>query len=250
MSGLGEWITAGGGSGIMALAVAALFGLRHATDPDHLTAVSTLVLSGGRDGARWAGALGLAWGLGHATTLLIFGIPVVLFRRHLPEALLRGAEVMIGGVIILLAFRLLVRWRRGYFHSHPHRHGGLQHSHPHAHEGGKGCHSAPHTHSHGEDLGRSPLAAFGIGLMHGLGGSGAMGILLVGAASSQVGGITALVLFAGAAAAAMGLVSSAFGYALAREPVARRLTTVVPLLALGSLAFGAWYVLEGSRWSG
>ena len=75
MFGLDEWIASLGGNGAMALAVAVLLGLRHATDPDHLTAVSALVLSDQRDGARRAGALGLAWGLGHATTLLAVRAP-------------------------------------------------------------------------------------------------------------------------------------------------------------------------------
>lgn len=230
---------------MMALAVALLLGLRHATDPDHLTAVSTLVLSDERDGPRRAGALGLAWGLGHATTLLAFGLPVVLFRRLLPEVVLRGAEVAIGIVIILLALRLLVRWRRGYFHAHPHSHDDAQHSHPHVHEGHQADHTPiGHTHAHAEGLGRSPLAAYGIGLLHGLGGSAGVGILVVGSASSQVRGVSALMLFAAGTAVSMALVSSAFGYALVRGPVARRITSFVPLLALASLAFGAWYALD------
>ena len=245
MFGLDEWIAGLGGNGLMALAVAVLLGLRHATDPDHLTAVSALILSDERDGARRAGALGLAWGLGHATTLLAFGLPVVLFRRYLPDGLIRGAEVAIGGVIILLALRLLLRWRQGYFHVHPHTHQGIQHSHPHVHEGGQASHApARHSHPHAEALGRSPLAAFGIGMVHGIGGSAAVGILVVGAASSQVKGVVALVLFAGATAVSMALVSSSVGYALARGPVARRASALIPVLALASLAFGAWYAFD------
>jgi hypothetical protein len=245
MFGLDEWIASFGGNGLMALAVALLLGLRHATDPDHLTAVSTLILSDQRDGARRAGALGLAWGLGHATTLLAFGLPVVLFRRYLPDGLIRGAEVAIGLVIILLALRLLLRWMQGYFHVHPHSHEGVQHSHPHVHEGRQASHApANHSHPHADALGRSPLAAFGIGMVHGIGGSAGVGILVVGAASSQVTGVAALVLFASATAVSMALVSSSFGYALARGPVARRASSLIPVLALASLAFGAWYALE------
>jgi cytochrome c biogenesis protein CcdA len=248
MFGLDEWLAGIGGNGAMAFFVAALLGLRHATDPDHLTAVTTLVLSSNRDGARRAGALGLAWGLGHATTLLAFGLPVLLFARYLPPALLKGAEVAIGVVIILLAFRLLLRWVRGQFHSHPHAHGAFQHTHPHIHEGAHGAHLATrHTHLHAEGLGRSPLAAFGIGMVHGLGGSAGVGILVVGAASSQVGGIAALSLFAAGTAVSMAMVSATFGYALARAPVARRAGSLVPLLALASLAFGVWYSLEALR---
>jgi cytochrome c biogenesis protein CcdA len=245
MSGLDQWIAGLGGSSLMALAVALLLGLRHATDPDHLTAVSTLILSGDRDGARRAGALGLAWGLGHATTLLAFGLPVVLFRRFLPEGLIRGAEVAIGLVIIVLALRLLHRWAQGYFHIHPHSHDGVQHSHPHAHEGAQAGHTpASHNHPHAEALGRSPLAAFGIGMVHGIGGSAGVGILVVGAASSQVTGVAALVLFAAATAVSMALLSSGFGYALARGTVVRRAAAFIPVLALASLAFGAWYALD------
>src|SRR3954470_5226715 len=163
----------GGGSVLLALAVALLLGLRHATDPDHLTAVSTLALSDDRHGARRASMLGLAWGLGHATTLALLGLPLVLFARSLPEPMQRALEVAVGVVIVALAVRLLVRWRRGYLHVHAHRHGGERHAHPHAHEGrGHGA----HDHSH-EALGRSPLASFGIGLLHGAGGSAGAGIL-------------------------------------------------------------------------
>jgi cytochrome c biogenesis protein CcdA len=241
-----EWLSGLGGSGVMPFLVAALLGFRHATDPDHLTAVSTLVLSQERSGARRAGALGLTWGLGHATTLMAFGLPVVVFRRQLPEALLRGAEVAIGLVIIGLAVRLLLRWRRGHFHTHLHTHNGVQHSHPHAHEGQDGHTPSSHTHAHAEGLGRTPLAAYGVGLVHGLGGSAGVGILVVGAASSQSGGVAALVLFAAGTAVSMALVSSTVGYALARGPVARRITSVVPLLALASLAFGVWYALDAA----
>lgn len=246
MFGLDEWLAGLGGNNAVAFFVAALLGLRHATDPDHLTAVSTLVLSDQRDGARRAGALGLAWGLGHAITLLAFGLPVVLFAQHLPEALLQGAEVAIGLVIIFLAVRLLLRWWRGHFHIHPHRHGGLQHAHPHAHEGQHSGGLTAHAHTHAESLGRSPFAAFGIGMVHGLGGSAAVGILVVGAASGQVSGVAALILFAAGTAVSMGLVSAAFGYALARGAFAQRVSSLVPLLALASLAFGAWYALDAA----
>src|SRR6266850_1839743 len=186
MLGLDELIGRLGGSGAMALVVALLLGLRHATDPDHLTAVSTLFLGNARNGPRRATMLGLAWGLGHATTLFAFGLPVVLFRRYLPEPVQRAAEAAIGIVIVALAVRLLIRWHRGYFHVHPHSHGSVQHAHPHVHEDAHAAasHSISHAHPHAEGLGRSPLTAFGIGMVHGVGGSAGVGVLLVGAVSS------------------------------------------------------------------
>ncbi|MBA3497333.1 MAG: hypothetical protein H0T86_09525 [Gemmatimonadales bacterium] len=252
MTGLDDWIAGLGGPGVLGLAVALLLGLRHATDPDHLTAVSTLLLSDDRAGARRAGFLGLAWGMGHAVTLFSFGVPVILFRRHLPPAVHRGAEVVIGLVILALAVRLLVRWRRGYFHSHAHKHGAVRHAHPHAHEEARAVHApGVHAHPHAEGLGRSPLEAFGLGLVHGVGGSAGVGILLGGAVPGRGAGVLTLALFAGATAASMALLSSAFGYALARGALARRLEPLVPVFGSASLLFGVWYVvaalLPGAR---
>jgi ABC-type nickel/cobalt efflux system permease component RcnA len=247
MSGLDAWLAGLGGPGALGLAVALLLGLRHASDPDHLTAVSTLLLSDERAGARRAGLLGLSWGLGHAVTLFAFGVPVILFRRHLPPVVQRGAEFVIGLVILGLAVRLLLRWRRGYFHSHSHQHGDLQHAHPHVHEDPLTGHPpavhtrVPHAHPHAEQLGRSPIEAFGLGLVHGVGGSAAVGILLVGAVPGRGAGVAALALFAAATAASMAMVSSALGYALARGDLARRFEPLVPLFATASLLFGAWY---------
>jgi hypothetical protein len=230
------------------LIVAVLLGLRHATDPDHLTAVSTLVLSDDREGARKAGVLGFAWGLGHATTIFIFGLPVVLFRAYLPDLVHRGAEAVIGLLIVALAVRLLVRWRRGYFHAHPHTHGPLRHAHPHVHEHSPARHATTgHAHSHAEGLGRSPLAAYGIGLVHGIGGSAMVGLLVVGAAASRTLGVLALLLFAGGTAVSMALVSAAFGYALARGPVSRLVGPLMPAVGLASLVFGVWYAAGAVR---
>jgi cytochrome c biogenesis protein CcdA len=232
----------------MGLVVALLLGLRHATDPDHLTAVSTLVLTEERDGARRAGILGFAWGLGHATTIFAFGLPIVLFRAHLPEGVRRTAEAAIGLVIVALAVRLLVRWRRGYFHAHSHAHGELHHAHPHVHEGPSAAHgSPPHAHPHAEAMGRSPLAAYGIGLVHGIGGSAMVGLLLVGAAANRMLGVIALLLFAAGTAVSMALVSSAFGYVLARGPVARLVGPLMPAVGVASLAFGVWYAAGAVR---
>jgi ABC-type nickel/cobalt efflux system permease component RcnA len=250
MFGFDELIASLGGSGVMTLVVAALLGLRHATDPDHLTAVSTLFLANERYGPRQATALGLSWGLGHALTLFAFGLPVVLFRQHLPGSLQRAAEAAIGVVIVALAIRLLTRWRRGCFHLHAHSHGSIQHAHPHAHEHSRGAiHAMEHTHPHAERLGRSPVAAFGIGMIHGVGGSAGVGVLLVGAMSGRAEGALALLVFAAGTAASLALVSTVLGYALAYGGFQRRLGELLPVLGALSLLFGVWYslvALQGS----
>ena len=73
----------------MVVLVAALLGLRHATDPDHLAAVTALTASGRSQAAT---ALGAFWGLGHGVTLVGFGVPILLFKAYLPEVAQRGVE--------------------------------------------------------------------------------------------------------------------------------------------------------------
>jgi ABC-type nickel/cobalt efflux system permease component RcnA len=242
MGPLDDWIAglgAGGSVGVVLL-VAVLLGLRHATDPDHLTAVSTLIVTDREHGSARARVLGLSWGAGHATTLFAFGMPIVLFGAYLPEPVQRTAEVAIGLIIAGLAARLLVRWRRGAFHMHPHRHGDVVHAHPHVHEHGVAePHPDAHEHQHAEALGRSPATAYGIGLVHGMGGSAGVGLILLGGISSQVVSAAALLLFAGATAVSMAFASAAFAFALARGPVG----ALAPVIGTCGLLFGAWYAL-------
>lgn len=245
MGGLDDAIAGlSGGSLLIALLVAVLLGLRHATDPDHLTAVATLIVSDADGGPARARRLGIAWGGGHALTLFVFGLPAVIVGSALPEPVRQAAELAIGIVIIALALRLLDRWRRGCFHTHPHVHGGVVHAHPHAHGGRHAEAVAPaHQHAHAEGMGRSPAAAFGIGLVHGVGGSAAAGVLLVGAVSDTTQGVAALALFAAATAVSMALLSTGVGLALARGMLGRRLESLVPWMGTASLLFGVWYAL-------
>lgn len=242
MFGLDEWIAGLGSTDalLMVVAVAVLLGLRHATDPDHLTAVSTLIASDENGASGRAGMLGLAWGAGHAATLLAFGLPVVLFQSHLPDTVQQAAEVAIGLVIMALALRLLWRWRSGRFHAHAHRHGGVEHRHLHGH-----ATEAEHQHGHEAEtvLGRSPLQAFGIGLVHGIGGSAGVAVLLLAAIPDSGHGAIALAVLALFTAVSMAMLSYGFGYAMTRGPVGRRSLAIAPVLGALSLAFGAWYAL-------
>jgi ABC-type nickel/cobalt efflux system permease component RcnA len=242
MFGLDDRISAlgDGHALIVVLAVSLLLGLRHATDPDHLTAVSVLIASEREDSTRRAGLLGLTWGLGHATTLLACGVPIVLAGAYLPHGVRRAAEVLIGVLIMGLALRLLVRWRRGGFHAHAHRHGAVEHRHLHPHGPGS---SHEHVHAPEPVLGRSPLQAYGIGLVHGIGGSAGVGILLLAGIPDHSLALAALVLFALATAFSMCLLSIGFGLALTRGGGVGRALKLAPALGTISLLFGAWYTL-------
>src|SRR3989442_1729423 len=145
---------------LVVAAVAVLLGLRHASDPDHLAAVTTLIASGKERAARRAARLGLAWGLGHATSLFAFGLPVVLYSAYLPGSVQRAAETTVGFVIVALAVLLLARWRRGMF--------------------------SPTAHVHPHCRTRGSRGAYAIGLVHGMGGTAGVGLLLLASIHDHV----------------------------------------------------------------
>jgi ABC-type nickel/cobalt efflux system permease component RcnA len=241
MVGLDDWIGAlAQGEGLaVVLLVALLLGLRHASDPDHLAAVSTLIASEPEDGARRAARLGLSWGAGHALALALFGLPIVLFQSYLPGTVQRVAEGLVGVMIMLLAARLLVRWRRGRFHAHEHRHGDVTHRHLHPHR----SHGHEHSHDAEAQLGRTPFQAFGIGIVHGTGGSAGVGVLLLATIPDHGTAVAALFVLATGTALSMCVLSSAFGFAITRGPVLRRMLALAPALGVVTLGFGCWYTL-------
>jgi hypothetical protein len=222
MFGLDERIAASsdGASVWIVLAVAVLLGLRHASDPDHLAAVTTLVASGRERAASRAGELGLAWGLGHAATLFAFGLPIILFNSFLPKGVQHAAESAIGSIMIYLALRLLLRWRRGEFgfHAHPHAHGA-----------------------------RTRSGAFAIGLVHGMGGSAGVGVIVLASVPTTGLAVTSLALLAVFTAISMSVLSSGFGLMLAARPARPAFGAAAPALGGTSLAFGIWYAT--AAWS-
>lgn len=222
MFGLDESIAASsdGTSIWIVLAVAVLLGLRHATDPDHLVAVTTLVAGGRERAARRAGELGLAWGLGHAGTLFAFGLPIILLGGVIPQWVQQAAETAIGVVIVSLAARLLVRWRRGELHIH---------AHPQAHGA------------------RTRRGAFAIGLVHGVGGSAGVGVLVLASVRSTGVAVVSLIVLAVFTAVSMSVVSSGFGWMLASRPARASSGGVAPALGAAGLAFGVWYAT--AAWS-
>jgi ABC-type nickel/cobalt efflux system permease component RcnA len=235
--GLDDWIGSFSDGTTLAVVclVAVALGLRHATDPDHLAAVSALI-AGTREHATAAAArLGLAWGLGHATTLFAFGLPIVLFKSYLPEPAQKAAETAVGLIIAALAVWLLVRWRRGLFHVHVHAHDRGLHAHGHVHVGDR--------HPHRPNRARSPLQAFAIGLVHGMGGSAGVGVLLLAAIHDRMLAVAALALFALCTALSMAALSTGLGFTLGRHRVRSALPALAPVLGLASLSFGVWYAL-------
>jgi high-affinity nickel permease len=200
---------------LVVVAVSVLLGLRHASDPDHLTAVTTMIASRGGRATHHAARLGLTWGIGHATSLFVFGLPVVLYSAYLPQAVQDAAETTVGCLIVALALVLLARWRHGSFRLDGHAHARA----------------------------RKPWQAYAIGVVHGMGGTAGVGLLLLATIQSRALAIVALGLFASCTAISMTLLSAGFGLALSAGAVRRSFDRIAPALGVISLAFGIWYAL-------
>ena len=217
MFGLDTWLThfSDGSTLLVVIVVAVILGLRHASDPDHLAAVTTLV-SNGRGGAT---RLGLTWGLGHATSLVVLGIPIVLWKAYLPPNVEQSAEVTIGLVIMALALWLLVRWRRGAFaHAHDHT----------ASPGPAEAHAVAGVRDRADPRDRRQRRRRG---------APARDDPQPRRCAARARALRAFT------AVSMALLSTGFGMTLSRPRVQRSFARIAPALGLLSLAFGVWYTL-------
>lgn len=219
-----------------------ILGMRHATDADHVIAVTAIVSSERRIGA--AARIGIAWGLGHSFTVFMVGGAIILFKLTIPPRLGMAMEFAVAIVLILLGISVLMRSKRGaelFAHSHPHEHGGITHVHPHAHSHGE-------EHSHSSHLIAMPKRfargsherAFGVGLVHGLAGSAAIALLVLSAIPNPIWGLAYLAIFAFGTILGMALITAAIGLPISFT--ASRLSNLNHALHIGagllSLGFG------------
>lgn len=235
---------------LVALGIAFLLGLRHASDPDHLVAVTSLVAADGGD-TRGAAKLGAWWGVGHAGVLLLLGLPLIALKGQLPAGLESGAERAVGVIIVLLAVRVLAKWARGDFRrdAHAHTHAGHTGTGTVTVAAPSGRHRhlwrrsrAGAGHGHGHSAVRSPAQALMIGMVHGLAGTGAVVLLLLAALPTKLEAAAALAVFAPMSVASMALCTSAFAWLLTRPAVAPLYRTAfIPALGVFGVLFGGWY---------
>jgi ABC-type nickel/cobalt efflux system permease component RcnA len=178
--------------------VALLLGFRHAFEPDHLAAVTTLASRHGRlaDACR----LGLVWALGHTTSIAVVAIAMIALGVHLPPRLFPVADVLVGLLLIALGGAVIARYLRGRWHMHLHAHDAGPHFHLHSH-----AHDASHGHDHARPDARRSL---GFGLLHGLAGSAAVLLLVVAAAPTRGVQLAYLAAFGGGTALGMLVVTA------------------------------------------
>ena len=224
---------------VAVLAIGGLLGFRHAFEPDHLAAVSTLAT---RPSARlWSAArLGLVWGLGHTVTVGAMALSIIALGIRLPDHFWPAAELLVAALLVLLGSLVIWRYMRGRWHMHVHTHPAAG---PHFHLHSHGT-DAAHGHAHAAVDARRSL---GFGIAHGLAGSGAIAALLVAAAPDTTSRLVYFAAFGAGTIIGMLSVSLTLSIVvkLAAERSGRWATTLHLGAALGSVVTGlvlAWGV--------
>lgn len=258
-----------------------VLGMRHATDADHVIAVATIV--GREKSIAPATLVGILWGLGHTATVVVVGGVMIVFGIVIPERVAHLLESGVGIMLIVLgvlALKGVLRRERVAFapvehphrpaitprprapsldrHAHVHAHGDHVHTHRHSHE--------RNGHGHAEDatatawldrqLGRlgvyQALRPVVVGIIHGLAGSAAVALLVLGAIRDPWWGVAYLIVFGLGTIAGMMLVTAVIALPFALS--ARRLPRMNLVLRVGSgglsIVFGAWLLIAslGEAW--
>jgi ABC-type nickel/cobalt efflux system permease component RcnA len=228
-----------------------VFGLKHATEVDHVVAVSTIV-SEHRNILR-SSLVGGLWGVGHTASLILVGILVLALRIAIPDGVSNWLEFCVALMIIGLGASALVRAlrRRTDVHIHQHNHDQVSHVHIHFHERGT-AHSVERVASHPHAVSRIGLKPLLVGAMHGLAGSAALTLLVLTQVESTALGLLYLAVFGAGSILGMLLMSGLIGLPFALS--ARRLSGVnyglQTVAGALSLAFGLWYAYEISITNG
>ncbi len=226
---------------LAALTVGFLLGLKHATDADHVVAVSTIA---GEFGNAWRGIwVGASWGLGHTTPLLAVGLVILLLKEAVLERFEAVAPVLefgVGIMLVVLGAQVFFNLRRGRLHVHAHAHAGPDHVHIHAtHRAGA---EPPETGRHVSFRPGPPmfrLKSYLIGAVHGLAGSAAVMLVLLPQISSFWAGLGYLVLFGTGTIISMAMITVVLGVPFAVGGRFRGLDRVVARLAgTASLVLG------------
>ena len=242
------------------IAIGFFLGMRHATDPDHVIAVTTIVSrQRSMKHAAWIGGL---WGVGHTITIFIVGAAIILFGLAIPPRLGLTMELSVGLMLILLGILNLsgvIRWVTEKWtpspkpsHSHAHVHGDYIHNHAHGH--------APETHGHAANA--TPVSwmdrVFGnmglyqtlrplaVGLVHGLAGSAAVALLVLTTIRTPLAAVAYLLVFGIGTIAGMMLITAiiAVPFTFSQSRFTRLNRSLGMASGLISLCFGLFIVYQ------
>src|SRR2546429_3318112 len=221
------------------LGLGLILGLRHALDPDHIAAVSTIV-SESRS-VRRSSLIGAFWGLGHTMSLLCAGVVVIALKVQISDRVALWMEFAVALMLIFLGLKATLRSLRGWkLHRHRHRHDGSTHSHLHLHREGD---EQAHRHRH---LIRSGARPFLVGMVHGMAGSAALTLLVLATIPSAVAGLIYVAVFGLGSVGGMLIMSSLISlpFVLTRKRFNVLSEGLQVAVGLFSLSFGLFLVWQ------
>ena len=243
------------GSLSFALAIGFLLGLKHATEADHLVAVTTIV---SEQRSVWrSGLVGALWGVGHTASLLAAGFLIIILGAAIPPSVASILEFVVALMIIFLGSRILylTLQRRTHLHVHTHKHDGHAHTHIHFHDQAD-AHSAtaevPHIEEHHRRSGLSGWRPLVIGMIHGLAGSAVLTLFVLAEVvqkGTRAQGMAYLLVFGIGSIGGMLLMSMLISLPIVLTT--RRFERFeVPLrfvVSISSIVFGIYYAWVTSR---
>jgi hypothetical protein len=202
-------------------------GFVHAFEADHLLAVSNIVSQ--RTHIKHSLKDGMFWGFGHTSTLVFIGFLILLLKVQIPEHYFHFFEAAVGLMLITLSVLRFRKWfhnRKIIIHNHSHIHEGMQqHKHLHVHIAKK----EEHNHSH--------LPAYGIGLVHGLAGSGALIIAVITQVTEPLNGVAYLLIFGGGSVVGMLCAAGLFSIPFSKKYMKSALFQTLLILLSSFLCF-------------
>ena len=227
------------GNLISVLGLGVILGLRHALDPDHIMAVSTIVSE--TKSVRRSSLVGTCWGLGHMISLLIAGVLVIALKMQISDRMALRLEFTVALMLIALGVKAMLKsWRGWKLHVHRHTHDGSTHTHLHVHHPGE-----EHQHRHRHLIG-SGVRPFLVGMMHGMAGSAALMILVLATIPSAIAGLIYIAVFGLGSVGGMLIMSSLISLPFVFAKKYFRLLAEAMQLAVGlsSVAFGFFLVWQ------
>ena len=201
-------------------------GFTHAFEADHLLAVSNIVSH--RNKLWHAVKDGIYWGLGHSSTIIIIGILMILFKVVITENSFHYFEALVGVMLIILAvYRIyqFIRDKKIVVHSHGHSHLDGTHKHLHLHLANN------HNHQHKHTL------AYGVGLVHGLAGSGVLIIAAMSQINSPIQGIWSLIIFCAGCISGMLVAAGLFSVPFSKKIISAPILQALLIIATSLLCF-------------
>ncbi len=220
---------------IFALLAGGILGIKHAFEPDHIVAVSTIVTQ--TKNLSKGAVAGIFWGIGHTATLFLVGSTVLIFKLTIPVKLALSVEFGVGVLLVILGALTLLSWFKKKAHYHAHE--------PHNSEGHFHTHESRDDHLHNHEF-KPQFKTLLIGVVHGLAGSAALVLLVLTTIDSVLGGLTYIFIFGIGSIVGMLLVSAVISLPLVFST--KRFNwiddAVTALAGAGSLVLGVFLIYE------